>query len=61
MSAYRDVVDWLGGWPFEVAPPEEIFRFYRDAGFMLVELKTCAGKSGCNEFVWRKPCSVSFF
>lgn len=27
MSAWRDVVDWVGGYPFEVATPEEIFRF----------------------------------
>ncbi len=32
MSAWRDVVDWVGGYPFEVATPEEIFRFYRDRG-----------------------------
>ena len=54
MSAWRDVVDWVGGFPFEVAKPEEIFRFYRDRGFQLEELKTCAGGLGCNEFVFRK-------
>ncbi|HUE84626.1 MAG TPA: class I SAM-dependent methyltransferase [Vicinamibacterales bacterium] len=52
MSTYRDVVDWIGGWPFEVATPEEVFRAFRDAGFTLRELKTCAGKHGCNEFVF---------
>jgi hypothetical protein len=25
MSAWRDVVDWVGGYPFEVAKPEEFF------------------------------------
>ena len=25
MSAWRDVVDWVGGWPFEAAKPEEVF------------------------------------
>ncbi len=52
MSAGRDVVDWVGGYPFEVARPEEIFAFYRERGFSLQRLKTCAGKSGCNEFVF---------
>ena len=54
MSPWRDVVDWVGGLPFEVATPEQIFCFYRDRGFQLEELKTCAGGHGCNEFVFKK-------
>lgn len=54
MSPWRDVVDWVGGLPFEVATPDEIFRFYRDRGYRLDEQKTCAGGLGCNEFVFRK-------
>jgi SAM-dependent methyltransferase len=52
MSLYYDVVDWIGGFPFEVASPEEILRFYRQRGFELTELTTCAGKQGCNQFVF---------
>lgn len=52
MSAWRDVVDWIGGYPFEVARPEEIFRFYRDRGFALRQLTTCGGGLGCNQFVF---------
>jgi len=54
MSPWRDVVDWVGGLPFEVATPEQIFHFYRDRGFHLQELRTCAGGHGCNEFVFKK-------
>lgn len=54
MSHYHDVVDWIGGWPFEAARPEEIFRFYRDRGFTLLELTTCGGRHGCNEFLLRR-------
>jgi len=53
MNVYRDVVDWVGGWPFEVATPEEIFRFFSKRGFSLTELVTCGGKHGCNEFVFK--------
>jgi 2-polyprenyl-6-hydroxyphenyl methylase/3-demethylubiquinone-9 3-methyltransferase len=53
MSPWRDVVDWVGGLPFEVATPETIFRFYRDRGFVLEELTTCGPGHGCNEFVFR--------
>jgi len=54
MSAWRDVVDWVGGYPFEVAKPEEIFRFGRDRGFVLNNLVTCGGGLGCNEFVFTR-------
>ncbi|OGO65806.1 MAG: methyltransferase type 12 [Chloroflexi bacterium RBG_19FT_COMBO_47_9] len=53
MSPWCNVVDWVGGLPFEVAKPEEIFNFYRDRGFVLRQLKTCAGGQGCNEFVFQ--------
>ena len=33
MYPVHDAVDWVGGYPFEVATPELIFDFYRDRGF----------------------------
>jgi 2-polyprenyl-6-hydroxyphenyl methylase/3-demethylubiquinone-9 3-methyltransferase len=54
MSRKHDLVDWVGGYPFEVAKPEQIFDFYRDRGFELTRLKTCGGGLGCNEFVFRR-------
>jgi 2-polyprenyl-3-methyl-5-hydroxy-6-metoxy-1,4-benzoquinol methylase len=54
MSAWRDIVDWVGGLPFEVAKPEEIFAFYHQRGFELTRLQTQAGDLGCNEFVFVK-------
>jgi 2-polyprenyl-3-methyl-5-hydroxy-6-metoxy-1,4-benzoquinol methylase len=54
MDPWRDAIDWIGGLPFEVASPEAIFEFYRDRGFSLTKLKTCAGGLGCNQFVFRK-------
>ncbi|MCY2963703.1 MAG: class I SAM-dependent methyltransferase [Planctomycetota bacterium] len=54
MNAWRDVVDWVGGYPFEVAKPELVFRFVRNLGFELTWLSTCAGGLGCNEFVFAK-------
>jgi 2-polyprenyl-6-hydroxyphenyl methylase/3-demethylubiquinone-9 3-methyltransferase len=52
MSVWHDLVDWVGGYPFEVAKPEAIFDFYRQRGFVLMGLKTCGGGLGCNEFVF---------
>lgn len=54
MSMWHDMIDWLGGYPFEVARPEVVFRYFRDKGFVLEELKTCGGRMGCNEFVFRR-------
>jgi 2-polyprenyl-6-hydroxyphenyl methylase/3-demethylubiquinone-9 3-methyltransferase len=55
MSARHDLVDWVGGYPFEVAKPEVVFGFLRERGFELRHLKTCAGGLGCNEYVFVAP------
>ncbi|MEO8378946.1 MAG: methyltransferase [Acidobacteriota bacterium] len=54
MSPWHDVVDWVGGYPFEVAKPDILFDYYSKRGFTLQRLVTCGGKLGCNEFVFRK-------
>jgi SAM-dependent methyltransferase len=54
MSFSRDLIDWVGGYPFEVATPEQLFDFYRARGFSLERLRTCGGNLGCNELVFRK-------
>lgn len=54
MSRWRDIIDWVGGYPYEVATPDEIFDFYRARGFKLVKLKTGGVGLGCNEFVFEK-------
>ncbi|HVS20957.1 MAG TPA: hypothetical protein VHD88_03875, partial [Pyrinomonadaceae bacterium] len=54
MSRWRDIIDWVGGYPYEVAKPEEIFDFYRAQGFRLTKMK-CGGVGlGCNQFVFVK-------
>lgn len=52
MHPWRNVIDWVGGYPFEVARPEQIFDFFRDRAFQLQRLRTCGGGHGCNEFVF---------
>jgi len=54
MSVWTDLVDWVGGYPFEVAKPEELFEFYQKRGYVLTKLKTQGGTMGCNELVFRK-------
>jgi len=52
MSVLHDLIDWVGGYPFEVAKPEEVFLFLKHSGFVLAGMKTCAGGHGCNEFLF---------
>jgi 2-polyprenyl-6-hydroxyphenyl methylase/3-demethylubiquinone-9 3-methyltransferase len=54
MSRWHDLVDWVGGWPFEVARPEEVVNFLQERGFVLEGLKTVGGKLGCNEYLFRR-------
>jgi len=52
MSPWWDLIDWVGGLPFEVAKPEAILDFYLNRGFTLRRLSTCGGSLGCNEYVF---------
>jgi 2-polyprenyl-6-hydroxyphenyl methylase/3-demethylubiquinone-9 3-methyltransferase len=52
MSHWHDLLDWVGGYPFEVATPELVFDFYRSRGFTLSKLRTVQRATGCNEFVF---------
>jgi 2-polyprenyl-6-hydroxyphenyl methylase/3-demethylubiquinone-9 3-methyltransferase len=54
MHWWYDLVDWIGGWPFEVALPEEVLQYLQPRGFELVDLMTVGGGLGCNEFLFRR-------
>jgi len=54
MSAWTDLIDWVGGYPFEVAKPETVIDFYLRQGFRLTRLTTCGGSLGCNEYVFMR-------
>jgi 2-polyprenyl-3-methyl-5-hydroxy-6-metoxy-1,4-benzoquinol methylase len=59
MSRWHDLVDWVGGYPFEVAKPEEIFDFCASRGFELRKLRTVGRAHGCNEFVFELTSGAS--
>ncbi|AWN40543.1 class I SAM-dependent methyltransferase [Methylobacterium durans] len=60
MDKGHDVHDWLGGYPYESATPEEIRSFVSDLGFELVRQNLAPGKrhgllaSGCDEYLFRR-------
>ena len=54
MSPWHDLVDWVGGYPFEVAQPHAIADFYETRGYKLQKLNGVGGGLGCNQFVFTK-------
>jgi len=51
MSRWHDAVDWIGGYPYEVASAESLEQFYKGRGFRLQKAQTPDYKLGCNELV----------
>ena len=57
MRRWHDLIDWVGGYPYEVARPEEVFDFYQARGFTLTKMQ-CGGVGlGCNQFVFVKEAA----
>lgn len=54
MNRWYDMVDWAGGYPYEVATPDEIFEFYKSKGYRLAKLNCGHVGLGCNQFVFQK-------
>ena len=54
MNRWFDIMDWVGGYPYEVATVDEIFEFYKGRGFSITKIKTGGVGLGCNEFVFER-------
>jgi 2-polyprenyl-6-hydroxyphenyl methylase/3-demethylubiquinone-9 3-methyltransferase len=55
MEMRSDIRDWLGGYPYDYASPEELRRFATDRGWQVLGFTPCQGMTGVNEFVLRIP------
>jgi 2-polyprenyl-3-methyl-5-hydroxy-6-metoxy-1,4-benzoquinol methylase len=55
MSVWHDLVDWVGGYPFEFARPGRVFNFLHVRGFELDGLTTHSGAKVNNEYVFHRP------
>jgi hypothetical protein len=51
MNRWRDIIDWLGGYPYEYASTDVITAFHEARGFH-AERVVPTGGLGCNEFVF---------
>jgi hypothetical protein len=54
MNVWHDLLDWLGGYPFETCSPEEVVNRLRLHGFLLGRIKTVGSRLGCNEYVFSR-------
>lgn len=54
MHPWHDLIDWMGGHPFEVATVDQLFDFFSARDYQLLSLKTAGGGLACNELVFRQ-------
>jgi 2-polyprenyl-6-hydroxyphenyl methylase/3-demethylubiquinone-9 3-methyltransferase len=54
MSFYYDVIDWVGGYPYEYADKDEVINYVEKLGFKCIKLVKPLVPTGCNEFVFQK-------
>lgn len=54
MKFRYDVIDWVGGYPFEVARPQQIADFAVSRGFECECVFFAGRRHGCNEYLLRR-------
>ena len=55
MDFYHDVIDWVGGYPYEHATVGQIKTLVEALGFSLERIIPASVPTGCNQFVFRRP------
>lgn len=54
MDFWYDVIDWVGGYPYEYANPQELINFLNNLDYRLVNYVPAEVPTGCNEFVFKR-------
>ena len=54
MDFWFDVVDWVGGYPYEYATPSQITERLAALGFKLRRFAAASVPTGCHEFVFER-------
>jgi len=54
MEFLHNVIDWIGGYPYEYASTKNITKFVNLLGFETLKINPARVPTGCNEFVFRK-------
>ncbi len=53
MNKYNDIIDWVGGFPYEVCSTEQIINFMKLNGFSLIK-KYDPPEKACHEWLFKK-------
>jgi len=59
MSRFHNHIDWIGGYPFEVANPKSVIDFFATRGFILTKFVKASTGLGNNQFVFTRVASGS--
>ena len=54
MDFWYDVIDWIGGYPYEYAHPDDVTAFVTSLGLNLRNFVPAQVPTGCNEFVFER-------
>ena len=58
MAFKYEIIDWLGGYPYEYATIQEIISFVERHGFQTVKVVPTKGWTGCNQFIFQRQKSA---
>lgn len=59
MDFYHDVVDWVGGYPYEHASEHGLTQHMASLGFTRIDFIPAKVPTGCHQFVFHKTAPVS--
>ncbi len=54
MNFYYDIIDWIGGYPYEYATMDEINDYVSKKGYVLLSKVKAQVPTGCNEFIFKR-------
>jgi len=54
MDFYYDIIDWVGGYPYEYAYRDSLINFVESLGFVCEKVISAQVPTGCNEFIFKK-------
>ncbi len=54
MDFFYDVIDWVGGYPYEYATADEVINYITNLGFKHIKLNKALVPTGCNEFIFQR-------
>jgi SAM-dependent methyltransferase len=59
MDFYYDVVDWVGGYPYEYASTDDLAHGVEKLGFKTLKIVRATVPTGCNEFVFQRLPAIT--